>query len=207
MKKLAALSLIASLGFVPPALSQTVLSDFSDIAGDGAVFLDTWSDGVTAQYTQNAGTISIEPVGPGNPQGDGWFLVTRSLNLNNFASVEVTGQEGGGNLVNVFSVLFFNSDGIGGQGPEQVFTFNASDFAGSLTTRSISLSSPTFTHPSFDPTAVEYWAIEGNYAQSGVDFRFEFDNLALTPVPEPGTIALLAAGGGLLMWRRFRRKG
>lgn len=206
MKRFLIFSFVAALAVVPAVQAQLVLSDFSDIEGDGAVFLDSWNEDTTAQFTQNAGTISVTPQGAGNPQGDGYFIAGVSLDLSAYTEVTVTAREDAGNAVSVFSVVFFSDDGIGGVGPEQVFTFTAGDFAGSLTTQSISLSAPSYTDPLFDPADVRYWAIEGNYGQPGNDFRFEFDNLQLTPVPEPGTVALLGLGAGLLCWSRFRRK-
>lgn len=208
MKHSRILPLLAALALTTAANAQTVLSDFSDIAGDGAAFLDTWNGGTPTsdQFVQNVGSISIQPVNGGNPTGQGIFEVARGLDLTGFAAIEVTAREDAGNSVGVFSVIFFSDDGFGGQGGEQVFTFTSSDFAGSFASQSISLSSPSFTDPSFDPTTITYWAIEGNYSEPTDDFRVSFDHLQLTPVPEPGVVALLALGGGALCWRRWRRQ-
>lgn len=192
------------------AAAQTLISDFSDLQGDGTLtFLDTWFQAPDAQYTQNVGYITIEPVGGngGNPASAGSFQVAGvSFDLTTYGSVQISAREDSGNAVSTFNVVFYN--GVGANlGPSQQFTFTSSDFSGgAFVQHSISLSSPSLTDPGFDPTAVTHWSLEGDYSNDpGPSFRMSFDNLQFLPVPEPSTWALLGLGGAVIWLRRKRR--
>lgn len=186
-----------------PAAAQTVLSDFSALAGQSPAFLDSWKAGANDQYVQQSGYVSIEPVSGGNPQSDGRFLVATALDLNAFASLQVTAREGTGNLTDSITILFENSGGA-----VREYTFAATTFSGgSFFTASVSLATPSYSDGNFDPAAVTAWSIEGNKLQAPVqDFRFEFDRVQLTPVPEPGTWALLLFGAGAFWLHRRRAR-
>lgn len=196
--------LIAPLG----AFGQTVLSDFSDLGSQNPSFLESWDSAGTPQYSQQSGFVTIEPVTGGNPQSDGYFIAGTSLDLTAHVSLEVTAREGGGNATGNFSVAFYNNDVLNGPGAVRVYTFTASDFAGvSFNTESVGLGSFDFEDVSFDPSAVTFWSIEADPLLDPVqDFRFDFDNIQLTPVPEPTTWALLALGAGAFWASRARRK-
>jgi hypothetical protein len=197
--------LIAPLG----AFGQTVLSDFSDLDSQNPTFLESWNNAGTAQYSQQSGFITIEPVGGGNPQSDGYFVVGTSLDLTAHVSLEVTAREGAGNATGNFSVVFYNNDDFDtGPGALRVYTFAASDFAGvSFSTESVGLGSFNYEDINFNPSAVTFWSIEADPSLvTAQDFRFDFDNIQLTPVPEPTTWALLALGAGAFWANRARRK-
>lgn len=184
------------------AAAQTVLSDFSGLAGQSPAFLDSWKAGANDQYVQRSGYVSIEPVNGGNPRSDGRFLVTTALDLNAFTSLQVTAREVTGNLTGLITILFENSGGA-----VREYTFAATAFSGgSFFTASVSLATPSASDNNFEPTAVTAWGIEGDKSQAVRDFRFEFDHVQLTPVPEPGAWALLLFGAGACWLRgRFAR--
>lgn len=201
-KRLAIFAVIATSAVLSqPVLAQTVLSDFSALSAQSPTFLDSWRNAGSDQYAQDAGFITIEPVNAGNPESDGRFLVSQALDLNDFASLQFTAREQAGNLTDSVTIMFENAGGA-----VREYTFAAADFSGgSFFTASVNLGSYTYTDGNFDPSAVTAWGIEGNKLQSPiVDFRFDFDNLQLTPVPEPSTWALIALGAGAL-WLRRRR--
>jgi len=202
--RLTFLALAVALFALPArVVAQEVLSDFSDLNGDGAGFLDSWLNGATPQFTQNAGYVTIEPIGGGNPQSDGRFLVPTTLDLDNYATLQISARENAGNQTGVIRVIFENTGGA-----VREFEFNAADFAGgSLVNLSVAMSSYNYSDVNFDPATVTAWGIEGDKLQNpNVDFRFDFGHLQLTPVPEPAAWALLAAGAGLVWARRRSRK-
>jgi len=198
--------LIAPLG----AFGQTVLSDFSDLASQSPSFLESWDNGGTAQYSQQVGFITIEPVSGGNPQSDGYFAMNVPLDLSAHVSLELTARQGSGNDTPTFGVVFYSNDGFGGVGPQRVYSFSSSDFSGpdfNLASVSLGSFSVPLSDPTFDPTAVTFWSIEGApLLDPAQNFRFEFDHIQLTPVPEPTTWALLALGAGAFWASRARRK-
>jgi len=202
-KPLAIIAAAAAAALPWTAAAQTVLSDFSALAGQSPSFLDSWRAGADDQFVQDSGYISIVPVSVGNPESDGRFLVSQALNLNDYASLQFTARERAGNLTDSITIMFENAGGI-----VREYTFAAGDFAGgSFFSASVNLGAYTFSDIGFDPTAVTSWGIEGNKLQSPVvDFRFDFDQLQLTPVPEPATWVLLALGAGAC-WLRRRRTG
>lgn len=202
-KRIAVSVLILGLIAGPARLcAQNVLSDFSDLSGDGAVFLDSWLNGANPQFTQQADYVTIEPVAGGNPQSDGRFLVPAALDLDDYASLQITARENPGNQTGVIRVIFENTGGA-----VREFEFDSGDFAGgSLVTLSVAMSSYNYSDVGFNPAAVTSWGIEGDKEQTPLlDFRFDFGHLQLTPVPEPGTWALLVAGIGL-GWLRLRSR-
>ena len=69
--------------------AQTVLSDFSALAGQSPTFLDSWYHLPDPQYSQNAGYVSIVPVNGGAPQSDGRFQVGVTLDLTAFESLQI----------------------------------------------------------------------------------------------------------------------
>jgi hypothetical protein len=196
--------LIAPLGVT----GQTVISDFSDLASQNPTFLESWVNAGTAQYSQQSGFITIEPVSGGNQQSDGYFVVDTTLDLTAHVSLEVTAREGGSNATGIFSVVFYNNDGFSGLGAARVYTFTASDFAGgSFSTKAVGLGSFAFEDVGFNASSVSFWSIEADPSlDPAQNFRFDFDNVQLTPVPEPTTWALLALGAGAFWASRARRQ-
>lgn len=130
--------LIAPLGVI----GQTVLSDFSNLSAQSPSFLESWDNGGTAQYSQQAGFITIEPVSGGNPQSDGYFIAGTSLDLTAHISLEITARRGADNDAPTFGVVFYNDDVLGGVGAHRVYSFSSGAFSGpAFNTASVSLGS------------------------------------------------------------------
>jgi len=199
----ARIGLAAMLAFFAAASlpAAVLVSDFSSFSSQLLPPMGiTWSNAGIDQYIQDSGFISIAPVNGGAPKGDGYFNAmlpgSASLNFTGLNTLSLTARVDAGNASSILHVLFYDNTFT------QVAsnTFNATDFTSTFSTKDVTLSLSGIG----DPTAVTYWQINGDGIASDA-FRYSFDNLSVSAIPEPRIIGLLLAGLIFLGRKRFHR--
>lgn len=161
----------------------------------------SWSNG-SDQYLQNAGFISIAPVNGGNPTGDGYFFAGMpggtSLNLSGLNALSLNAQVDAGNSSSAVRVILYD----GALTKVASAAFSVTNFGSSFSTQTQSLA---FTGLG-TVGSITYWRVEGDGISSNA-FRFSFNNLSATTVPETSSYPICAAAF-LVMWivRREVRK-
>ncbi len=171
-----------------PLLGATVL------VGQGLDAGDSWDGGITESQTLTV------PAGMDTLEYD--------IALDFIRSAAITGAPGASVNVSVWGVDSNGDDlylGGGGGDPDHRYT---DDFGPSLTRRTLSLDRLDLSKPVTFGVDVAAWPdfLLDNETdlpfQYTVEIDMSLDNVAFTP--EPGTLALLGVGAGLLLRRRTR---
>jgi hypothetical protein len=173
-----------------------LLSNFAGNGADGAVRSSTtW----VGQTTQQAETLVVA----GTARDDnGWGATGLSLNAGAMLYLNITAQRDAGNLA---PTLFVQFEDLSLR--TKIVSVSTAQFAlGSQTLVQIPLNGWTID---FGPSQITGWSLGGGSVGT-TDFRMTFDSLSLTAtaIPEPATVALLAATAalGATAWRR-RKSG
>lgn len=179
--------------------STILLGDFSNLSSQAfSLFNGSWAGGspVSDQFIQGAGFATVQPVNGGNPLGDGGFDAGFGgvSNFTGMWSMDLRGSVAPGNSNTSIRVTLLNGSFI----PVANATFATADFSSTFTEVNALLNIMG------DLSSVEYWSLGGDGLPSN-SVRFNFDNLAASSVPEPGTSVFLAIGIVLSFVTRRRR--
>ena len=202
-------ALLFAAGSLP---AQFILSDFSDFGGQSPTYFDTWLDNGTPQIISlsdgDGDYISVEPQALGNPRGEGRFEINFgvALDLGDYTDVSVTARLHPtlANELGEFGVVFYD-----GLDRERRYGFSSGSLNNSTFAQlSLDLSnSANYSEPlgAINTANIVRWGIEGDYSPAGDtdNVRLQFDQVALTPVPEPATWALLLLGAGWMGRKRL----
>jgi hypothetical protein len=193
------LAAVALAGLVAlHARADITISNFNSFSTQLSSMEISWNNAGTDQFNQGAGFISIAPVGGGNPKGDGYFNAympggseanpnAGTVSLSGQLFFNLTARVDAGNASSILHILLYDDSFT----QAAIGTFEASSFTSTFSSQSAVIS----LIGSGDITKVTYWRMDGDGIASD-NFRYSFDNLSTTSVPEPSSYAL---GAGILL--------
>lgn len=197
MKTKAGLLFLLCAALLP---AQTIVISSFDSPLSGASVNGSWSSPV-AQLSFSGGVMTIGPVGGGNPDDSGSFAfepLAASLDGTGWTSVSVSARIDSGNVSPGFTINFYDGSGNG------VYTTSFS--AGSFSSGGFTavMAAPSFYPSPGDAADIQYYGIGGSGLTGA--FRFSFDQVSVSAVPEPSTYAAIIGALALVTaaWRQRR---
>jgi len=194
-----ALSIVASLICTTPAAGQATLSDFSSFSLTGTY--EVWN---SAAVTSGATDFRLQSIGD---FGGGWKDLPAPVNASGAVSLDLTLDVNQANVASLMNIVLIDGDGT-----ERVFRFSGLSI-GADQTLSKDLSDflqdnqPGST-PGLNLADLRTFHLQGTFGNGnpGQVMDLTFDDLSLSAVPEPASLATAVAGLiGMFAIRQRRR--
>jgi hypothetical protein len=179
-----------------PAAGQATLSDFSSFSLTGTY--EVWN---TATFTSGATDFRLQSAGD---FGGGWKDLPAPVNASGAVSLDLTLDVNQANVASLMNIVLIDGDGT-----ERVYRFSGLSVGADQTlSRNISdflQDNAPGTTPGLNLADLRTFHLQGTFSNGnpGQVMDLTFDNLSLSAIPEPASLAMAAAGLiGMLAIRR-----